>query len=78
MRLNQAIRDGWFAPIQRNPVRTRDVTATKPDRHLSRREFEIAHLVARQMTNGQIAMSLQVSPRTVDTHLFAQWIGPAA
>jgi DNA-binding SARP family transcriptional activator len=69
MQLNQAIRDGCFAPIQRNPVRTRDVTAAKPDRHLSRREFEIARLVARQMTNRQIAMSLQVSPRTADTHV---------
>jgi non-specific serine/threonine protein kinase len=36
---------------------------------LTRREAEVAALVAEGMSNRQIASALQVSPRTVDGHI---------
>jgi DNA-binding NarL/FixJ family response regulator len=38
---------------------------------LSPRELEVARLVARGMTNRQVATALFLSPRTVDRHLSA-------
>jgi ATP/maltotriose-dependent transcriptional regulator MalT len=40
-----------------------------PDRPLTRRELEIAALVAKGMSNRQIASALRRSPRTVDRHV---------
>ena len=39
------------------------------DADLSARQLEVARLVARGLTNGQIAEQLQISPRTVASHL---------
>ena len=41
----------------------------EPDAALTPREWEVARLVARGMTNREIAQSLVVSPRTVDGHV---------
>lgn len=45
--------------------RTRDPASARP----TRRELEVLRLVARGMTNAQIAASLQLSEATVKTHL---------
>lgn len=37
--------------------------------HLSPREREIAHLVACAQSNAQIGEALDISPKTVETHL---------
>jgi DNA-binding NarL/FixJ family response regulator len=42
---------------------------TKEDTELSDREWEVAMLVARGLSNRQIAAELIVSERTIDTHV---------
>jgi non-specific serine/threonine protein kinase len=56
------------APIVADPpaVTTPDADSTGP---LSRREWEVARLVARGMTNRQIATELIISERTADAHV---------
>ncbi|MDX3382900.1 helix-turn-helix transcriptional regulator [Streptomyces niveiscabiei] len=44
----------------------RDAPASNP---LSRREREVAALVAQGMTNRQVAAELSLSPRTADRHV---------
>jgi non-specific serine/threonine protein kinase len=36
---------------------------------LTLREWEVAVLIARGLTNGQIALALTISPRTADRHV---------
>ena len=59
-----------------NPARLRQLVrqtaagrATSPDGGLSRREMEIARLVAAGMTNRAIAEKLFLSERTVESHV---------
>jgi predicted ATPase/DNA-binding CsgD family transcriptional regulator len=49
-----------------DPMRTTAIPSPTP---LTRREAEVAALVAEGMSNRQIASALQVSPRTVDGHI---------
>ena len=46
-----------------------DTRADGGSRRLTRREQEVAALVARGMSNGQIAAVLIISARTVETHV---------
>ena len=38
-------------------------------RPLTVREYEVARLIARGMTNGEVAHELSISPRTVSAHV---------
>jgi DNA-binding NarL/FixJ family response regulator len=44
-------------------------TGTSPERDLSERELEIIELVAKGLTNQEIAGTLTISKRTVDNHV---------
>ena len=48
---------------------TRIDSAARADNPLSPRETEVASLIARAMTNRQIADQLVLSERTVETHV---------
>ena len=50
------------------PTKTPARRSTRP-RDLTRREREIAALIAREMPNRQIALELSISERTVETHV---------
>ncbi|GAA0938604.1 helix-turn-helix transcriptional regulator [Virgisporangium aurantiacum] len=43
---------------------------TAPDPRLSPQQYEIARLAAAGLTNKEIGLRLQISPRTVGTHLY--------
>ncbi|MFE7423512.1 protein kinase [Rhodococcus sp. NPDC057529] len=45
------------------------VSAEEASRHLTRREHEVAHLIAEGMTNQKIAQQLVISPRTAQGHV---------
>jgi predicted ATPase/DNA-binding CsgD family transcriptional regulator len=47
------------------------VTTVSPDSELTAREAEVLALVARHLTNAQIADELVISPRTVESHVSA-------
>jgi len=52
------------------PVKTRaPAAAAQPATHLSRREQEIARLIAEGLTNKEVASKLFISNRTVETHV---------
>jgi DNA-binding CsgD family transcriptional regulator len=42
---------------------------TRPESHLTRREREVAELVAEGLTNREIAARMHISERTADSHL---------
>jgi DNA-binding NarL/FixJ family response regulator len=58
-----------FAVENRQPPEPEPVAGTGPHTGLTRRELEIARLVADDLTNKQIAARLFLSQRTVDTHI---------
>jgi len=59
-----------FALGVRTPAARRRTTETPPtDMPLSRREMEVAGLVADGATNAQVAARLFISERTVESHL---------
>ncbi|MEV0587908.1 helix-turn-helix transcriptional regulator [Nonomuraea sp. NPDC050310] len=45
------------------------ITEAGPDDALTKRESAVLGLVARGLTNGQIARRLEISPRTVEKHV---------
>jgi DNA-binding NarL/FixJ family response regulator len=55
-------------PIEASSTPPGKAPATYPD-GLTAREVEVLHLVARGLTNDQVAELLVISPRTVNTHL---------
>ena len=55
-----------LAGLGRGPDSDFDESATGP---LTRRERQVAQLVARGLTNRQVAEHLLVAPRTIETHL---------
>jgi DNA-binding CsgD family transcriptional regulator len=58
-----------FAVENRQRPKPEPVAETGPHTGLTRRELEIARLVADDLTNKQIAARLFLSQRTVDTHI---------
>ena len=50
---------------------TDPVTTVGPDTELTAREAEVLALIARHLTNAQIADELVISPRTVESHVSA-------
>jgi DNA-binding NarL/FixJ family response regulator len=57
---------GW----NRVPVRPRPSTLADPA-GLTNRQLEVARLVARGLTNAELAQELYISPRTADHHVAA-------
>ncbi|WP_405765323.1 ATP-binding protein [Streptomyces sp. NBC_01538] len=55
--------------LQREPAPADSAVSAGIVKPLSRREEEVSELVARGMTNRQIAAALNLSPRTVDRHV---------
>jgi non-specific serine/threonine protein kinase len=58
-----------FAEEDKQRPKPAPVAETEPHTGLTRRELEIARLVADDLTNKQIAARLFLSQRTVDTHI---------
>ena len=64
------ISDGaGFAVAGKQPLKLPPVAETEPHHGLTRRELDIARLVADDLTNKQIAARLFLSQRTVETHI---------
>jgi non-specific serine/threonine protein kinase len=66
--LDQSVAVGAPAPVP-VPVPAPAAAAAPPTSPLTRREQEIAVLIARGMTNRTIASVLVLSPRTIDGHV---------
>jgi DNA-binding CsgD family transcriptional regulator len=58
-----------MAPLRRDAEQLAASLAGRPAGGLTRREREIAELVAQGLTNRQIAATLHISERTVETHV---------
>jgi predicted ATPase/DNA-binding CsgD family transcriptional regulator len=67
--LEQAIEEATAPQATQDNVMSRAVTPTASMSQLTRREREVAVLVAQGLSNRQIAMSLVVSERTVHGHV---------
>ncbi|MEU6200961.1 LuxR C-terminal-related transcriptional regulator [Streptomyces sp. NPDC047061] len=70
----QAFDEGWTSPVVSGSVRSDALDLQAPRRgvsptRLTPREAQVALLIAKGMTNKEIAASLVVSPRTVDGHV---------
>ena len=58
-----------FAIAEQLPPRPMPSVPAAPDSALTRRQLEIARLIADDLTNRQIADRLFLSERTVETHI---------
>jgi len=57
-------------PVEEDPAGSSHLDAVKLDTgELTRRECEIAALIAQSKSNGEIAEGLVISKRTVETHI---------
>lgn len=64
--LEQAIKVALNLPL---PVTANQPAGLQPSQKLTRREAEVAALIARGLTNGEIAAELVLSKRTVEHHI---------